>query len=431
VNPPRRVRTTLILGGLSAFAPLSIDMYLPAFPAMTSQLGATASGVQLTLTTFVISLAVGQAIAGPLSDAFGRRRPLAVGLVLYGLASVACAFAPSVYALTGFRFLQGLGAAAGIVISRAIVRDLFSGIAMARFFSSLMLVSGLAPILAPVFGGELLRFTSWRGIFLVLSGFGVILLLAAMLGLPESLPGDRRRPARIGSVLRSYGRLLTNKVFIGYAMTSALLFAGLFAYISGSSFVLQDVYGLTPQQFSLTFGVNSVGIMVAGQLSGRLVGRFPPRRLLTAGLVVALTGGAGLVATAVAGLGLIWILIPLFLIVSSVGIVMPNCIALALADQADDAGAASALIGLTQFTVGGLCAPLAGSGSGALAMAVVMAGLSVLATLAFVLLTRDQGDREDRDHPAGDQRGDQPSPRPGEHPADQAATAGEQQLPAR
>jgi DHA1 family bicyclomycin/chloramphenicol resistance-like MFS transporter len=430
VTVPGKVRSTLILGSLSAFAPLSIDMYLPAFPAMTTQLTASASQIQLTLTTFVISLAVGQAIAGPLSDAFGRRRPLVAGLVLYALASVACAFAPSAGALVAFRFLEGLGAATGIVIARAVVRDLFSGIAMARFFSSLMLVSGLAPILAPVIGGELLRFTSWRGIFVVLGVLGVILLLATMLGLPETLPASRRRPARVGSVLRSYGSLLHDRIFIGYAMTSALLFAGLFAYISGSSFVLQEVFGLTPQQFSLVFGVNSIGIMIAGQLSGRLVGRFPPRRLVTAGLVTALIGGAGLVAMVLAGLGLIAILVPLFLIVSSAGIVMPNATALALADQADNAGAASALIGITQFMVGGISAPLAGFGSGALPMAVVMASLSVLATVTYIVLTRDKADRQKDDHSAGDQGGAQPATRTGQHPAHQTATAGEQQLPA-
>ncbi|MBP2319951.1 DHA1 family bicyclomycin/chloramphenicol resistance-like MFS transporter [Kibdelosporangium banguiense] len=430
VTAPGKVRAALILGALSAFAPLSIDMYLPAFPAMTGQLSATASEIQLTLTTFVVSLAIGQAIAGPLSDSFGRRRPLVAGLVLYAVASVACAFAPSAYVLVVLRFLQGLGAAAGIVIARAVVRDLFSGIAMARFFSRLMLVAGLAPILAPVLGGELLRFTSWRGIFVVLSVFGVVLLLSTLLGLPETLPATRRQPARVGGVLRSYGSLLRDRVFVGYAMTAALLFAALFAYISGSTFVLQEVYGLTPQQFSLVFGANAVGIMIAGQLSGWLVGRFSSRRLVTIGLVIALVGGAGLVAMTVAGLGLIAILVPLFLIVSSIGIVMPNATALGLADQADNAGAASALIGITQFLVGGISAPLVGAGSGALPMAIVMAALSVLSTLTYAVLTRDKADRQKDDHSTGDQGGAQPATRTGQHPADETAATGEQQLPA-
>jgi MFS transporter, DHA1 family, multidrug resistance protein len=234
--------------------------------------------------------------------------------------------------------------------------------------------------------------------------------------------------------------LFTDRVFLGYALTSALLFAGLFGYISGSSFVLQDIYHLTPQQFSLVFGVNSIGIMIAGQLSGWLVGRFSSRSLVIAGLAIAMAGSVGLVVTVLAGLGLGWILPPLFLIVSSVGIVMPNATALALADQADNAGAASALIGVTQFLIGGLTAPLAGSGgSSALPMAVLMAGLTVLSVLVFALMTRphspnqlrDNADREGSDDRAGHESGGQPATRTGQHPSDQAPATGEQELPAR
>nr|CEL21508.1 Multidrug resistance transporter, Bcr/CflA family [Kibdelosporangium sp. MJ126-NF4]CTQ95925.1 Multidrug resistance transporter, Bcr/CflA family [Kibdelosporangium sp. MJ126-NF4] len=425
-----KLRFTLILGGLSGFAPLSIDMYLPGFPAMTEQLGATASQIQLTLTAFVVSLALGQAIAGPLSDSFGRRRPLIAGLVLYAIASVACAFAPSAYALVAFRFVQGLGAAAGIVIARAAVRDLFAGVALARFFSTLMLVTGLAPILAPVIGGEVLRFTSWRGIFLVLSVFGAILLLSTVLGLPETLADDRRQPPHIGAVMRSYGTLLRDRIFLGYALTSALLFAALFAYISGSPFVLQELYGLTPQQFGWVFGVNSVGIMITGQLNGWLLRRFQPRALTAAGLVVGLAGGVGLVVTMAMGAGLVVILVPLFVIVSSVGIVMPNAAALGLADQADNAGAASALIGITQFIIGGLLAPLAGHG--ALAMAVLMAAVAVGAMVAFLALTRQgKAHREGEDHHTGHDSRDHATASAGQEVPDNAAATGEQELPAR
>jgi MFS transporter, DHA1 family, multidrug resistance protein len=430
-----KVRFALILGGLTAFAPLSVDMYLPAFPVMTGQLGASQSEIQLTLTTFVVALALGQAIAGPLSDAFGRRPPLIAGLVLYAAASVACAFAPSAFALVVFRLLQGLGAAAGIVIARAQVRDLYSGVALARFFSSLMLISGLAPIIAPVLGGQILRFTSWRGVFVVLAVIGAILLLATLLGLPETLPSERRQPARIGRVLRSYGRLLGNRVFLGYALTSAALFAALFGYISGSSFVLQDIYGLSPQAYSLVFGMNSVGIMIAGQASALLLRRFTPRALVGAGLVMAVAGGAGMVVVVVAGLGLGGLLPPLFLLVSSVGLVMPNATALGLADQADNAGSASALIGVTQFLIGGLTAPLAGSdGSSALPMAILMASAAVASALCYLLMTRPsrhQPDRQHDDHHTGHQGGDEPAAWSGQDPADQAATTGEKQLPAR
>jgi MFS transporter, DHA1 family, multidrug resistance protein len=428
-----KARFALILGGLSAFAPLSVDMYLPAFPVMTGQLAATQSEIQLTLTAFVVSLALGQAIAGPLSDAFGRRPPLIAGLVLYAVTSVACAFAPSALALVVFRFLQGLGAAAGIVISRAQVRDLYSGIALARFFSSLMLVNGLAPIIAPVIGGQVMRFTSWRGVFVVLAVTGTVLLLATLLGVPETLPAARRHPARIGRVLRSYGRLVSNRVFLGYSLTSAVLFAALFGYISGSSFVLQDVYGLSPQQFSLVFGVNSVGIMIAGQVSHVLLRWFTPRTLVLVGLVIAVLGGVALVVVVVSGLGLAGLLPPLFLLVSSVGLVMPNATALGLADQADNAGAASALIGVTQFLIGGLSAPLAGSGgSSALPMAILMASAAVLAAACYLVLTSGhQPHRQKDDHDAGHQSGDQLTARPGQQAPDHAPAAGQQQLPAR
>jgi DHA1 family bicyclomycin/chloramphenicol resistance-like MFS transporter len=430
-----KVRFALILGGLSAFAPLSVDMYLPAFPAMTGQLGATQPEIQLTLTAFVISLAVGQAIAGPLSDAYGRKVPLVAGLTLYAITSVACAFAPSAPVLVLLRFLEGLGAAAGIVIARAQVRDLFSGIALARFFSSLMLVNGLGPIIAPVIGGQILRLTSWRGVFVVLAVFGTVLLLATLLGLPETLPADRRRSARLGGVLRSYGQLLRDRMFVGYALTAGVIFAAMFGYISGSSFVLQDVYGLSPQEYSLVFGANSIGILVFGLSSSVLLRWFTPRSLVAAGLVGAVAGGVGMVVAVVAHLGLVGLLVPLFVLVSSTGLVMPNATALGLADQARRAGAASALIGVSQFLIGGLTAPLAGSSTGsALPMVVLMATNALVAAICYVTLTRPsrhQPDREDDDHRTGDQGGDPLAARAGQDPADQAPPAGEQQLPAR
>ncbi|GAB3874705.1 multidrug effflux MFS transporter [Kibdelosporangium lantanae] len=420
-----KVRFALILGGLSAFAPLSVDMYLPAFPAMTGQLGATQPEIQLTLTAFVISLAVGQAIAGPLSDAYGRKVPLVAGLTLYAVASVACAFAPSAPVLVLLRFLEGLGAAAGIVISRAQVRDLFSGVALARFFSSLMLVNGLGPIVAPVIGGQVLRLTSWRGVFVVLAVFGTVLLLATLLGLPETLPAERRRSARLGGVLRSYGQLLRDRVFVGYVLTAAVIFAAMFGYISGSSFVLQDVYGLSPQTYSLVFGVNSIGILLLGLSSSVLLRWLRPRTLVASGLVIAVLSGAGMVVAVVAGLGLFGLLVPLFLLVASTGLVMPNATALGLADQARHAGAASALIGVAQFLIGGLTAPLAGSAgsSSALPMVVLMAANAVVAAVCYVTLTRPsrhQPDRQDDDHRAGDQGGAPLAARTGHDPADQA-----------
>jgi DHA1 family bicyclomycin/chloramphenicol resistance-like MFS transporter len=387
---PRRVRYVLILGSLSAFGPLSIDMYLPAFPAIAAELGTGPSQVQLSLTACTVGLALGQLVAGPLSDAFGRRRPLLTGLVVFTLASLLCAVAPSVYALAGLRLVQGLGGAAGIVVARAVVRDLYSGVAMARFFSLLMLVNGLAPILAPLIGGQLLRATSWRGVFLVLGAIGAVLLVATAFGVRETLPAESRRPGRLGGTLRTFRGLLGDRAFVGYSLSAALAFAAMFAYISGSSFVLQDVYGMSPQLFSVVFGVNSLGIVLVGQLNGRLVTRVDPRRLLAIGLGVNAVGGVAVALSAATGIGLGGLLPALFLVASSIGMVFPNATALALSGHPETAGSASALLGVMQFLAGGSAAPLVGSAgtSSALPMGVVMGVLSLAAVTVFVVLTR-------------------------------------------
>ncbi|SFO89641.1 MFS transporter, DHA1 family, bicyclomycin/chloramphenicol resistance protein [Amycolatopsis arida] len=390
---PRReghLRHVLLLGGLSAFAPLSIDMYLPALPEMAADLRAADATMQLTLTAFVVGLSVGQLVVGPLSDALGRRRPLAVGIVGYVLASVLCALSPSAEVLIVARALQAAGAAAAMVVARATVRDLYSGTAMTRFFSMLMLVTGLAPILAPVLGGQVLTWTSWRGVFVVLAGFGALLLLATLLALPEPLPAERRTPARLGRALRTYARLLRDRTFLGYALASGFVFAGMFAYLAGSSFVLQGVYGLTPRQYGLVFGLNALGLVLLGQVNGRIVGRVPERVLLGVGLFASAAGSLGMVLAAALGLGLAWLLPALFLVVASMGLVMPNSSSLALHHHAHIAGSAAALLGVLQFVVGGFAAPLvglAGRGS-AVPMTLVMLGFAVLALLAFATLTR-------------------------------------------
>jgi DHA1 family bicyclomycin/chloramphenicol resistance-like MFS transporter len=390
--PTRRaqLKFVLILGGLSAFGPLSIDMYLPALPQMAGDLHAADTTVQLTLSAFIVGLALGQLVLGPLSDALGRRGPLLVGLVLYVLGSVLCAVSPDAWLLVAARGIQSLGAAAGIVIARAAVRDLFSGTAMTKFFSTLMLVSGLAPILAPLIGGQLLNWTSWRGVFVVLTVFGALLLAVVAFALPEPLPADRRSPARLGRVMKTYGRLAVDRTFAGYALASGLLFASMFAYISGSSFALQGVYGLSPQAYSVVFGANGVGIVLAGQLNGRLVGRITERTLLLSGLLLGALGGVFVLVSAWAHLPLAALLVSLFLLVSSIGLVMPNASSLALAEHARSAGAASALLGVLQFVVGGVATPLVGLGGPgtAVPMAATIAGFALLALVAFLTLTR-------------------------------------------
>ncbi|MFN8482435.1 MAG: Bcr/CflA family multidrug efflux MFS transporter [Anaerolineae bacterium] len=386
---PQRLRLVLIIGGLSAFGPLSIDMYLPALPSLGQELGGTASVVQLTLTAFMLGLAVGQLVAGSLSDSLGRRRPLIVGLVLYTAASLLCGLAPSLAALIALRFVQGASGAAGTVIARAVVRDHFTGNDVARFFGLTMLVNGLAPILAPIIGGQILLFTSWRGVFILLTAIGAVMLTAVSLGLPESLPPERRRPGGFQSSVAPFRRLALDRVFLGYALAMGLAFGAMFAYISGSPFVLEDIYGISPQAFGLFFGFNALGIVMVSQVGVRLIERVGPRSLLATGLGAAFSGGVLLLVVVVMGGGLAGILPALFLVVASIGLTSPNATALAMADHPEIAGSASAFLGLLQFIIGALVAPLVGiAGTAtALPMAIVIASLTGGAGVVFLLLT--------------------------------------------
>ena len=251
--------TVVVLGLLTMFGPLSLDLYLPALPQLADDLGVSASAAQLSITACLVGLAVGQLVAGPLSDRLGRRRPLMLGLLAYLLASVACALAPSVTVLVVLRLIQGLAGAAGIVISRAIARDLYSGRELMIFFSRLLLIAGLAPVIAPILGGQLSRIMSWRGIFGVLAVFGAALLLAGWFGLRETLPPERRIVGRFRRTLHGYNTLVHDRFFVGCALSSGLAGASMFAYIAGSTFVLQRIYGMSPQGFSLVFGCISLG----------------------------------------------------------------------------------------------------------------------------------------------------------------------------
>jgi DHA1 family bicyclomycin/chloramphenicol resistance-like MFS transporter len=377
---PSHGRLVVLLGALSAFGPLSMDMYLPGLPSMARELSAPAWAAQLTITTSMLGLAGGQLVAGPISDALGRRRPLLAGLAAYMVTSLLCAMAPNIWTLLAFRLIQGAAGAAGIVIARAVVRDLHTGVAAARFFALLMLVGGLAPILAPLVGGQLLHVTDWRGIFVVLAGIGALLLLAAWGMLAETLRAERRHGGGLVATVAVFGGLLRDRPFMGYTLSAGLVFAAMATYISGSPFVLQDIHGVSPQLFSLLFALNAGGIMLASQTSRVLVSRYGPRRMLTVGVVIGAVGGLGVLVSVLADLGLAGLLPSLFVTVSSVGMVLPNSAALALADHPDTAGSASALLGLTQFATGALAAPLAGvAGSHtALPMAIVMATLPLV-----------------------------------------------------
>jgi MFS transporter, DHA1 family, multidrug resistance protein len=392
-TPPKagsgKLGLVLIIGALSAFGPLSIDMYLPGLPSLSRELGGPTWQVQLTLTACLLGLAGGQVVVGPLSDTMGRRKPLLIGLFTYAVASLLCAVAPSTPFLILFRLIQGAAGAAGIVISRAIVRDHFSGNEVARFFALTMMINGAAPILAPVIGGQLLSFTSWRGIFLVLTAFGLALLAAAAFGLKESLPVERRRTSGLSETFGAFGILLSDRHFVGYALSAGLAFAAMFAYISGSPFVTEEIYHVSPQMFSLIFAVNALGIVAASQISGQLVGRVDPRKLLAFGLCGSLAGSLLLLVVVIANIGLAGILPAFFIVVSSVGFISPNAAALALAKHPRMAGSASGLMGVSQFIIGAAVSPLVsigGTGT-ALPLAIIMALVSTGGFLMFTLMT--------------------------------------------
>ncbi|MFF3556829.1 multidrug effflux MFS transporter [Streptomyces tsukubensis] len=385
---------TLVLGGMAALPPLSMDMYLPALPAVTDSLSASAATIQLTLTTCIAGLALGQLVAGPLSDRWGRRGPLLIGMVVYVVATALCALAPGAGVLIALRLVQGLAGAAGIVIARAVVRDLYEGVAMARFFSTLMLISGVAPIVAPLIGGQVLRFTDWRGIFLVLTGVGAVLTLVILKWLPETLPREARRTGGVRESLRTMRGLLGDRVFTGYVLTGAFSFAALFAYIAASPFVVQEIYGASPQAFSLLFGLNSIGLIAVGQINGRLlVGRVSLDKALACGLVVIVLAAAALtvMTTGVLGEpGLVGVAAGLFVLMAAQGLTMPNTNALALNRTPHAAGSASALIGTSGFLMGAAASPLVGLAGEdtAVPMAVVQLGCGLAAVASFLFLCR-------------------------------------------
>ncbi|RAU92808.1 multidrug effflux MFS transporter [Paenibacillus sp. YN15] len=383
-----RLRLILILGSLSAFGPLSLDMYLPSLPALAGELGTGASQAQLSLTFCLLGLALGQMLAGPLSDVRGRRMPLLASLAVYATASLLCAYSPNIWIFCGLRLVQGLAGAAGIVLSRAVVRDMYTGTELTRFFAMLMLVNGAAPILAPILGGQLLQWTSWRGVFVILAAIGGIMLASVWLWLPETLPPDRRARGGLGHTLAAFRSLLRDRRFIGLALAQGFMYAAMFAYIAGSPFALQELYGVSPQMFSVVFAANGLGIILAGQTAGKLAGRVKEQTLFRCGILIGLAGGLGLPAALLAEAGLPAILPCLFLVVSSIGIASTSGTSLAMESYGHAAGSASALLGLISFIAGGIVSPLVGLGGNttAMPMGIIIALAESGAVLCYILL---------------------------------------------
>nr|WP_240545845.1 multidrug effflux MFS transporter [Paenibacillus artemisiicola] len=375
----------MLLGAFSALGPLTIDMYLPSFPEITADFGTKASLVQLSLTACLIGLGLGQIIMGPLSDVHGRRRPVIISLALYLLASFACAVSPNIYVFIAARFIQGFAASAGIVISRAVVRDLYSGPELTRFFSMLMLVNNLFPLIAPVAGSGVISFTTWVGVFVVLGAVGITLVLLATAGLKETLPPERRMASNFGQLFQGIQTLVRDRQFLGYALAQGIMIGGVFAYVSGTPFIYQKIYGASPQLFAVLFGSNGISLIIGSQLVGRLNGKFSERQFLVFGLL--LSAAASLTALAVILLhGPLFALVaPLFCFVASIGITSTASFSLAMESQSHMAGSASALLGLLPFVLGAVTSPLVGVAGeySAVPMGVIILSTSMLALLAY------------------------------------------------
>ena len=387
----------VVLGVLVALGPLTIDMYLPALPKIADDLSVSSSVVQLTLTGTLAGLALGQLIVGPLSDSLGRRRPLMAGIVLHMAASVACMLAPNLVVLGLARVVQGVGAAAAMVVAIAVVGDLFSDSAAATVLSRLMLVLGVAPVVAPSLGAAVLLHGSWHWVFTALVVLAGALLLVAALALPETLPPSHRRPLRIRGIAATYVELLRDARFVILVLVAALGMSGLFAYIAGASFVLQGVYGLDQQAFALVFGAGAVALIGATQFNVVLLKRFSPQVITLWALAAALLAAGVFVGLSVAHVGgLAGFVVPVWAILGAMGLVIPNAPAVALSRHPDAAGTAAALLGAAQFGLGAAVAPLVGVlGNDELALAAVMAASALVALLALLAVGVSTSDNAD------------------------------------
>lgn len=389
----RRVLYIVLLGALTALGPFTIDLYLPAFPQLESDFRTSAGMIQLTLTGTMIGFAIGQLVVGPLSDKVGRRVPLIVVTALHVLASVAAALAPDLLLLAAARVLMGIGAAAGGVVAMAIVRDLFGGQRLVIMLSRLALVSGVAPVVAPLIGSALLTVMPWRGIFVVLAAYGAVMLISALVFIPETLPRERRHDRGATTVWQRYRSVLTDRVYIGVLIIGGMTFSGLFSYLSASPFLFQQTHGLDPQAYGLLFAVNSVGVVGGVQISSRLAARFGPQWVLAVSTACLFLAGAAIIVADQAGAGFWGTVIPLWFFMTACGFTFPCVQVLALDRHGKAAGTAASLLGATNFGVAAIISPVvglisAGSGITATTMASVMVGCAVIAILSLWVIVR-------------------------------------------
>ena len=384
----QRLVYVLVLGALVALGPFTIDLYLPAFPVIADEFRASDGAIQLTLTATTVGFAVGQLLVGPWSDRVGRRMPLIAASVVHVIASLGVALSPNLELVGLFRVLQGMGAAAGGVVAMATVRDLFGGQPLVRMLSRLALVTGLAPILAPLIGSQLLLFLDWRGVFYFLAAYGVLVVLAAMFFIVETLPPERRGGAH-GTVRERYKRIFSDRIFIGVALIAGMSFSGLFAYLSSSPFLFQELFGLSPQQYGLLFAVNSLGIVIGTQSSARLARKVGPQWILACSTAVLFLSSVAIVVLSLAGAGLFGVLVPLWFFITAVGFGFPMVQVLALVNHGAEAGTAASLLGALNFGLAGLLSPIVGFfGVSPLVMGTVMAATAGVAVLSLWFIVR-------------------------------------------
>ncbi|QYM77459.1 multidrug effflux MFS transporter [Leucobacter luti] len=385
------LRITLVLGALEAFGPLSMDLYLPQLPQLARTLDTSDALAQATMSVCMIGLGLGQLIAGPLSDRFGRKRPLVIGVILFALLSAVCAVSPTIEVLLGARFLQGLAGSAGVVISMAVARDLFSGIQLSRMLSLLALVTSLTPIIAPVIGGQLARVMDWRGIFLVLAGIGTVLVFVAQFGLRETLTDGRHAGSVLGTTASHISVILRDPLFVALMIAACLGGAAFFSYLSMSSFVLQDQFGLSPQLFSVVFATNALAQLGGAQLSRLFVARMGTTRMYLVGQLAGATAAVVLLGATLAGAPAIVVIVLLALFLGANGLGGPNGTTLALGGHGTRAGTASALLGMAMFTAGAVAAPVVSAlaGTSAITMVSTIAvGSGAAATVAVLVIRR-------------------------------------------
>lgn len=390
-----RLVYAITLGLLAALGPLCIDLYLPALPELAQDLNTSTATAQLSLTAGLLGLGAGQLLFGPMSDKFGRLRPLTLSLVLLFIASIGCALAQDINQLLLARLFEGLAGAGGAVLSRAVARDMYSGHELTRFFALLMLVNGLAPIGAPVLGGALMTVLNWRGIFVVLGATALLLILLARWKLHETLPPERRSQGSVFSAWAALGQVITHRPFMGFCLTQAFMMSGMFAYIGASPFVLQQIYGLSPQAFSFCFAANGIGLVIASQTSARLCPLWGEYRVLKGGLTLAFVAASLLLLAGITAAPLPLVLVALFFTIASNGVIATTASSLAMQSQGHRAGSASAVIGVCMFSFGAISVPITGlGGTSLISMTGTIFGCFMLAILMFIFLAQKPAPRE-------------------------------------